>query len=91
MKATAEFMERDELISRIHSQRFKVMQHYLFLYGDRLDGKPCRYDRYNSGQMRGSKEDEACHKSLLVIQQEEIKLGSMLGLLQDMVEKIQPH
>lgn len=78
----SELMERNELLANIHSQRFKVMQHYLFLYGDRLEGKPCRYDRYNDGMLIGSKEGEACHRSLFVIHQEEIILGSMLDRLE---------
>jgi hypothetical protein len=74
-------MERDELLSQIHGQRFKVMQHYLLLYGDRLDGKPCLYDKYNAGQLVGT-QDEACYKALLVTQQEELKLASMFDRLQ---------
>jgi hypothetical protein len=87
----SELMERDELVSRIHSHRFKIMQHYLFLYGDRLEGKPCRYDRYNDGKLVGSKEGEACHKSLLVIHQEELKLGTMLDRLEDLSKDLQTH
>lgn len=83
------FMEMDQLLSHIHSQRFKVMQHYLFLYGDRLDGQPCRYDRYNNGELIGSKEGEACQKALMVIHQEERKLDSMLDRLDMLSEKIQ--
>lgn len=87
----SELMERDELLSKIHSQRFKVMQHYLFLYGDRLEGRPCRYDRYNDGKLIGSQEGDACHKSLFVIHQEELKLGSMLDRLEMLSERLQQH
>ncbi len=87
----SESMKRDELVSKIHSQRFKIMQHYMFLYADRLEGKPCRYDRYNESKLIGSKEGEACHKSLLVIHQEELKLGSMLDRLEDLSKELQVH
>lgn len=81
-------MERDELASYIHGLRFKIMQHYMFMYGDRLDGQPCRYDRYNEGRLIGSTEGEACHKSLLVIHQEEQKLCSMLDRLETLSREI---
>lgn len=85
----SELIERDELVSKIHSQRFKIMQHYMFLYGDRLDGQPCRYDKYNDGKLIGSKEGEACHRSLLVIHEEELKLGSMLDRLEALTGQLQ--
>lgn len=78
----SELMKRDQLLSEIHSHRFKIMQHYMFLYGDRLDGKPCRFDRYNEGKLIGTKEHEGVSKSLKLIHQEEIKLGSMLEKLE---------
>lgn len=79
-------VERDKLLSVIHSQRFKIMQHYMFLYAERLDGVPCRYDRYNEGKLTGSAEGQACHKSLLLIHQEELKLGLMLDRLENLSE-----
>lgn len=86
----SELMERDELLSQIHGHRFKIMQHYMFLYGDRLDGNPCRFDRYNQGKLIGSKEHEGVNKSLNLIHQEEIKLGSLLARLETLVDiKIQ--
>jgi hypothetical protein len=85
----SDLMERDELVAKIHSQRFKIMQHYLFLYGDRLEGRPCRYDRYNDGALIGSREGEACHKALLTIQKEEMKISSMLDRLEVLSEQVQ--
>ncbi len=84
-------MERDELLANIHSLRFKIMQHYLFLYGDRLDGETCRYDRYNDGKLVGTKEDEGVNRSLNLIHQEELKLGSMLNRLEYLSKELHTH
>lgn len=89
MKNGLEIIEMDELLSQIHSHRFRIMQHYMFLYADRLDGKPCRYDRYNEGRLLGAKEGEGVNRSLNIIHQEELKLGSMLNRLEELSKDFQ--
>lgn len=74
--------ERDGLISAVHSQRFKILQYYMYLYGERLAGDPCLYDRYNEGELVGKKEGENCVQAMVVTHAEELKLLDMLKQLE---------
>lgn len=87
----SDLLVRDELLSQIHGVRFKIMQHYMFLYEDRLDGKPCRFDRYNEGKLVGTKEHEGVNKSLNLIHKEELKLSTMLARLETFAAETHVH
>lgn len=72
-------MERFTVERDIHEKRFEIMQHYLALYGGRLNGKPSLYERYNSEEVAASsKEGQTCMHALQAVQRREIELAMLL-------------
>ena len=73
-------MERYQLEALVHSRRFEAMQHYLVLYGERLNGKPNLYERYNNGQVSPSSEDGmACMEALMSVECIEKEISILLS------------
>lgn len=81
-------MDKFKVERDIHTARFKIMQHCLFLYGERLKGKKCRYEKFNADdRLLSHEEADACMQELMDVQQEEIALARLLVKHKNMIER----
>lgn len=72
-------MNKSQLSHAINNQRFDLMRDYLFLYGDRLRGKPSLYERFRGDEISlGSEEGQACMEVLMDAELKEGQLNLML-------------
>jgi hypothetical protein len=67
-----------ELLNSIHEKRFQILSHYLCLYGDRLEGKQCLYEKFAKDEIDPSSEDgEICMESLMDVELYEQQLNAL--------------
>lgn len=65
-----------DLRSGIHSTRFSIMQHYLFLYGDELRGNKCKMDLFAADALNELEADRVMD-ALMEVELEEDILGCL--------------
>ncbi|MHA6898003.1 hypothetical protein [Ralstonia pseudosolanacearum] len=81
-------MERFAIERDIHTKRFIILQHYMYLYGARLKGETCRYEKFNAEEISpSSREGKACAEVLMEAQQAEEELAVLLEKLNKVVDK----
>lgn len=65
-----------DLQNGIHSTRFSIMQHYLFLYGDELRGNKCKMDLLAADALNELEADKVMD-ALMEVELEEDMLGAL--------------
>lgn len=68
--------ELQQIRKSIHETRYVIMQHYLFMYGNRLKGKECRAEFFED-QRLSLEELEDYMNSVMELEQEEQKLTEL--------------
>lgn len=75
-----------DLQGKIHSTRFSIMQHYLFLYGDELRGNKCKMDLFAADALNELEADKVMD-AIMEMEVEEDILGGLKIRCQDEVLK----
>lgn len=83
-----QIIHRLQLESTVHSKRFELMQHYLYLYGSRLKGKPNLFEKFNNEEIKpDSDEGLAYMESLMEMKLLEGQINFMKDKIDSMIEK----
>ncbi|WP_261521706.1 hypothetical protein [Burkholderia multivorans] len=69
-------LELQEIRKSMHETRYVIMQHYLFMYGNRLKGRECRAELFE-GERLSLEELEDFMNTVMELEQEEQKLTEL--------------
>lgn len=77
-----------QLENTIHSKRFELLQHYLYLYGSRLKGEPNLFEKFHNDEIKPDSEAGLAYmESLMEIERLECQIDFMKGKLDFLTEK----